>query len=67
MSVERATQAVDAGSQDGAQESRPYEADVARGWVERDGGVRILSILMAIGCTGERGERFFRLAGRNKF
>jgi hypothetical protein len=30
MSVGRIPQTVDAGSQDGAQESRPYEADVAR-------------------------------------
>jgi hypothetical protein len=27
----------------------------------------ILMILMAVACTGERGERFFMLAGRNKF
>ncbi|MEG4520603.1 MULTISPECIES: hypothetical protein [unclassified Microcoleus] len=39
MSVGRARQAVDAGSQDGAQESG-YCADVARGRVEGGGGVR---------------------------
>jgi len=50
-----------------AQESRPYKADAAGGRVEGDGGVRILSILMAIACTGERSDRFFMLAGRNKF
>ncbi|MEG5040378.1 MULTISPECIES: hypothetical protein [unclassified Microcoleus] len=39
MSVGRAPQAVDAGSQDGAQETR-YCADAARGRVEGGGGVR---------------------------
>ena len=41
MSVGRAPQAVDAGSQDGAQESR-YCADVVGGWVEGSGGIKTI-------------------------
>jgi hypothetical protein len=39
-----APQVVDAGSQDWAQESG-YRADVARGWVERSGGVGLSRFL----------------------
>jgi len=43
MSVGRTPQTVDAGSQDGAQESGDC-ADVVGGWVEGDGRVKVITL-----------------------